>query len=76
MGGRGAVNANGTIVMGFIGDNNSQAVRWFRHKPQRGTVTPLGPLGGASTRGFRYRPTEYFVNAPPAWASEFGPSAA
>ena len=33
-------------------------------------------LGGASTRGFRYRPTEYFVNAPPAWAIEFGPSAA
>src|SRR4029077_839702 len=25
---------------------------------------------------FCYRPTEYFVNAPPAWAIEFGPSAA
>ena len=37
-------------------------------------MTPLGSLGGASTRGFRYRPTEYFVNASPAWASEFGPS--
>jgi hypothetical protein len=23
-----------------------------------------------------YGPTEYFVNAPPAWANEFGPSAA
>jgi hypothetical protein len=33
-------------------------------------------VSGASTRGFCYRPTEYFVNAPPAWAIEFGPSAA
>jgi hypothetical protein len=26
--------------------------------------------------GFRYRPPEYFVNAPPPWTNEFGPSAA
>ena len=71
------VNANSTIVVGFTGDNNSQAVRWVQDtSPSGGTVTPLGSLGGASTRGFRYRPTEYFVNAPPAWTNEFGPSAA
>ena len=30
----------------------------------------------SGTRRAVYGPTEYFVNAPPAWANEFGPSAA
>jgi hypothetical protein len=44
--------------------------------PSGGIVPPLNSPGGRIHTGICYRPTEYFVNAPPAWASEFGPSAA
>src|SRR5262249_41209104 len=44
--------------------------------PSGDTVTPLTPPGGPIYSGFCYRPTESFGNAPPAWAIEFGPSAA
>jgi hypothetical protein len=51
-----------------------QRGKWFPRRRPRRCGRPRVRAG--STRGLRYRPTEYFVNAPPAWTSEFGPSAA
>ena len=54
-------------------------------EPVSGTVNATPVLSLTSQRGPRHQPsgatapvhfTEYFVNAPPAWLSEFGPSAA
>src|SRR5262245_252428 len=44
-------------------------------KESEALSTPVLPVVAPSRSEFCYRPTEYFVNAPPAWAIEFGPSA-
>jgi hypothetical protein len=50
------VNANGTIVVGFTGDNNSQAVRWFRTQAPAGHRDPAGLPGWRIYKGIPLPP--------------------
>jgi hypothetical protein len=50
------VNANGTIVVGFTGDNNPQAVRWFRTQALAGYRDPAGLPGWRIYKGIPLPP--------------------